>query len=134
MAPSSPTQASRKIGCPIISCSVYPKMHSAARFQLATVDSGATLMMASLESSTSAAMRCIRPYLTAGTRNSSEESIRSSRGGSELLDTVRPTTISGLVFGHAHVLIGINSMPARLGAVTFSTDGLRRAVQSDAPT
>src|SRR5580692_6992516 len=87
-------------------------MHSAARFQLATVASPATLMMASLESSTSAAMRCIRPYLTAGTRSSPGESIRSSRGAPESFDTARPRTISGLVISHSHVLIGINSMPA----------------------
>src|SRR5580692_7678378 len=84
-------------------------MHSAARFQLATVASPATPMMASLESSTSAAMRCIRPYLTAGTRSSPGESKRSSRGAPESFDTARPRTISGLVISHAHVLIGINS-------------------------
>src|SRR5258708_37562955 len=66
-------------------------------------------MMASLESATSAPMRCIRPYLTEGTRSSPGESIRSSRGAPESFDTARPRTISGLVISHAHVLIGINS-------------------------
>ena len=45
----------------------------------------------------------------------------------------RPRTISGLIISHAHVLIGITSYAGRLHAVTFSTDGLPRAVQPDVP-
>ena len=38
-----------------------------------------------------------------------------------------------LVISHAHVPIGINAYAGRLHAVTFSTDGLPRAVQPDVP-
>lgn len=60
--------------------------------------------------------------------------MRSSRGAPESLDTARPP--NHLRFGYQpfHVLIGINSYAGRLHAVTLSTDGLLRAVQSNAPT
>jgi hypothetical protein len=57
-----------------------------------------------------------------------------ARNGRRLDDhETKRRTISGLAISHAYVLTGINSYAGRLHAVTFSTDGLRRAVQLDVP-
>src|ERR1700730_3378807 len=86
MSSSPPTQASRKIDWPNISCAEYPKMRSALLVQLVTTPSIVLVMIASSENSTIAARCCNHSSEVLEMRNSSEDPMAPLRDAALSLD------------------------------------------------